>query len=80
MGKPISRQVDEKIERGRPQSGNAEAARQLGLDRDDVRRAVKVVQRMHYLWRWEYRVPSLLVTVFGGITTDVTPLWNKWSE
>ena len=96
VGKLISRQVDEKIERGRPQSGNAEAARmnmllrqggfgascaksprwctlvskedkiaqlaqfskvgagrgnkggeseaarQLGLDRDDVRRAIKV--------------------------------------
>ena len=28
VGKPIYRQLDEKIERGRPQSGNAEAARQ----------------------------------------------------
>ena len=42
VGKPISRQVDEKIERGRPQSGNAEAARQLGLSEPDVRRAIKV--------------------------------------
>ena len=42
VGKPISRQVDEKIERGRPQSGNAEAARQLGLSEPDVRRAAKV--------------------------------------
>ena len=68
MGKPISRQVDEKIElveewcrlvvredkiaqvaqfskvgagRGN-KGGESEAARQLGLDRDDVRRAAKV--------------------------------------
>ena len=38
----ISRQPDEKISRGRPQSGNADAARQLGLSEPDVRRAVKV--------------------------------------
>ena len=42
VGKPIYRQLDEKIERGRPQSGNAEAARQLGLSEPDVRRAAKV--------------------------------------
>ena len=30
--------------------GESEVARQLGLDRDDVRRAFKVVQRMHSLW------------------------------
>ena len=34
--------------------GEREAARQLGLDPDDIRRALKVVQRMHYLWGWEY--------------------------
>jgi hypothetical protein len=41
-GKGISRQPDEKLGRGRPQSGNSEAARQLGLTEPDVRRAVKV--------------------------------------
>ena len=42
VGKPISVQHEQKIERGRPKSGESEAARQLGLDRDDVRRAAKV--------------------------------------
>ena len=42
VGKPISVQHEQKIERGRPKSGESEAARQLGLDRYDVRRAIKV--------------------------------------
>ena len=41
-GKPISVQPEQKIGRGRPNSGEADAARQLGLPRLDVRRACKV--------------------------------------
>ena len=40
VGKPISSQVETK--RGRPESGINEASRQLGLERNDVHRAVKV--------------------------------------
>ena len=35
-------QVAPKVQNGRPKGGEREAARQLGLDRDDVRRAAKV--------------------------------------
>ena len=35
-------QVAPKVQNGRPKGGEREAARQLGLDRDDVRRAIKV--------------------------------------
>ena len=35
-------QVAPKVQNGRPRGGVREAARQLGLDRDDVRRAIKV--------------------------------------
>ena len=40
VGKPISSQVETK--RGRPESGINEASRQLGLERNDVHRAIKV--------------------------------------
>ena len=33
-------QVAPKVQNGRPKGGEREAARQLGLDRDDVRRAI----------------------------------------
>jgi hypothetical protein len=42
VGKTVSAQVAPKPQGGRPEGGVREAARQLGLDRDDVRRAVKV--------------------------------------
>lgn len=42
VGKPVSAQVAPKPQGGRPEGGVREASRQLGLDRDDVRRAVKV--------------------------------------
>ena len=35
-------QVAPKVQNGRPKGGERETARQLGLDRDDVRRAIKV--------------------------------------
>ncbi|QTO41326.1 hypothetical protein [Desulfovibrio desulfuricans] len=35
-------QVAPKVQNGRPKGGEREAARQLGLDRYDVRRAIKV--------------------------------------
>jgi ParB family chromosome partitioning protein len=38
----ISSQVATKIERGRPESGVNSAARELGIDKDDAHRAVKV--------------------------------------
>lgn len=38
----FSAQPAQKLERGRPHGGESEAARQLAMDRDDVRRAVKV--------------------------------------
>ena len=38
----VSAQVAPKVQNGRPKGGEREAARQLGLDRDDVRRAIKV--------------------------------------
>ncbi|GLK71276.1 hypothetical protein GCM10017643_13910 [Ancylobacter dichloromethanicus] len=40
--KRISRQPDEKIERGRPESGVAAASRELGISEPDARRAVNV--------------------------------------
>lgn len=42
IGQEVSAQVAQKPQGGRPQGGDSEAARQLGLDRDDVRRARKV--------------------------------------
>lgn len=36
-------QVAPKVQNGRPKGGEREAARQLGLDRYDVRRAIAVV-------------------------------------
>ncbi len=41
-GKEVSRQLDAKPQGGRPKSGASEAARQLGLDKVDVHRAIKV--------------------------------------
>ena len=38
----VSAQVAPKVQNGRPKGGEREAARQLGLDRDDVHRAIKV--------------------------------------
>lgn len=38
----ISAQVEQKIGRGRPESGVAKAARDLNLDRTEVQRAVKI--------------------------------------
>ena len=43
VGREVSAQVAQKPQGGRPKGGESEAARQLGLDRDDVRRAIKVV-------------------------------------
>lgn len=43
VGKEVSVQVAQKPQGGRPKGGESEAARQLGLDRDDVRRAIAVV-------------------------------------
>ena len=40
--KEVSIQVESKPQGGRPNGGEREATRQLGLDRDDVLRAVKV--------------------------------------
>ena len=42
VGREVSAQVAQKPQGGRPKGGESEAARQLGLDRDDVRRAIKV--------------------------------------
>ena len=40
----VSAQVAPKVQNGRPKGGEREAARQLGLDRDDVRRAIAVAE------------------------------------
>ena len=42
VGKEVSAQVAPKVQNGRPKGGEREAARQLGLDRGDVHRAIKV--------------------------------------
>ena len=42
VGSDISGQLAQKIGRGRPEGGVSESARQLGLDKEDVRRACKV--------------------------------------
>ena len=43
VGRPVvSAQLGQKPQGGRPRSGESEAARQLGLSRQDVRRAIKV--------------------------------------
>ena len=42
VGKEVSVQVAQKPQGGRPKGGESETARQLGLDRYDVRRAAKV--------------------------------------
>lgn len=42
VGKEVSGQVVQKPQGGRPQGGVSEASRQLGLERKDVERAVKV--------------------------------------
>lgn len=42
VGKEVSFQPETKPQGGRPKSGASEAARQLGLDKVDVHRAVKV--------------------------------------
>lgn len=42
VGREVSAQVAQKPQGGRPKGGESEAARQLGLDRGDVRRAIKV--------------------------------------
>ena len=70
VGKEVSFQHETKPQGGRPKSGASEAARQLGLDKVDVHRAIKVAslspeaqQAAHVVGnRWTTKSKQLLAS------------------
>ena len=79
VGKPISSQLETK--RGRPESGINEASRQLGLERNDVHRAITVAsitpeaqQAAHEVGnRWATKSKQLLA--FASRWVQLVGIW-----